>query len=58
MTRLAEIPPWRPRPTAYIYAELADHLTARIEAGRAADPPAGALRPGARLPGERDLAEE
>lgn len=55
---MAEIPPWRPRPTAYVYTELADHLAARIEAGRDDDPPATALRPGARLPGERDLAEE
>ncbi|MCQ8772336.1 winged helix-turn-helix domain-containing protein [Streptomyces telluris] len=35
---------------AYVYMQLADHVAARIEAG--------ALRPGARLPGERDLAEE
>lgn len=58
VTRMAGIPPWQPRPTAYVYEQLADHLAARIEAGRAAEPPAGALPPGARLPGERDLAEE
>jgi DNA-binding GntR family transcriptional regulator len=35
---------------AYIYARVADHVAARIEAGE--------LAPGARLPGERDLAAE
>jgi DNA-binding GntR family transcriptional regulator len=35
---------------AYIYARLADHVAARIKAGE--------LAPGARLPGERDLAAE
>lgn len=52
------IPPFDPRPAAYVYAEVADHLAARIEAGRSDAPPAGALPPGARLPGERDLAAE
>lgn len=41
------IDPSRPE---YVYAQLADALEARIDAGD--------LRPGARLPGERDLAEE
>jgi DNA-binding GntR family transcriptional regulator len=35
---------------AYVYARVADHLAARIEAGE--------LTEGARLPAERDLAEE
>jgi GntR family transcriptional regulator len=35
---------------AYLYARVADHIAARVEAGE--------LAPGARLPGERDLAAE
>ena len=35
---------------AYLYARVADHIAARIAAGE--------LAPGARLPGERDLAAE
>ncbi len=35
---------------AYLYAQMADHIAARISAGE--------LAPGARLPGERDLAAE
>jgi DNA-binding GntR family transcriptional regulator len=35
---------------AYIYARVADHVAARISSGE--------LAPGARLPGERDLAAE
>ena len=35
---------------AYLYARMADHLEARIRTGD--------LPEGARLPGERDLAEE
>lgn len=35
---------------AYLYARVADHIEARIAAGE--------LTPGARLPGERDLAAE
>jgi len=35
---------------AYVYVRMADHLAARIAAGD--------LPPGARLPGERDLAAE
>lgn len=34
----------------YVYAAMADHLAARMEAGE--------LPEGARLPGERELAEE
>ena len=39
-------------PTApkLVYVQVADHITARIEAGE--------LAPGARLPAERDLASE
>jgi DNA-binding GntR family transcriptional regulator len=35
---------------AYVYVRVADHIAARIRAG--------GLAPGARLPGERDLADE
>jgi GntR family transcriptional regulator len=35
---------------AYLWARVAEHIAARIEAGE--------LAPGARLPGERDLAGE
>ena len=35
---------------SYVYVQVADHIAARITAGE--------LSPGARLPGERDLAEE
>jgi len=39
-----------PNAPKLIYEQVADHLTARIEAGE--------LSPGARLPAERDLATE
>lgn len=55
---MEEIPPYAPNPAAYVYAEVAEHLAVRIRAGRLDEPPAGALPPGSRLPGERDLAEE
>ncbi|MGK5546288.1 GntR family transcriptional regulator [Streptomyces sp. URMC 127] len=42
--------PVDPTKAAYVYMQVADHVEAQIEAG--------ALRVGARLPGERDLAEE
>ena len=38
------------REPAYLYARVADHIAARVEVGE--------LAPGARLPGERDLAAE
>ncbi|MBG0818193.1 winged helix-turn-helix domain-containing protein [Planomonospora sp. ID82291] len=44
------VPPFEPGPAEYVYAAVADHVAARIDAGE--------LRPGARLPGERALAEE
>lgn len=49
---MAKVPRFDPEagPPAYLYARMADHLTARITAGE--------LAVGARLPGERDLAEE
>ncbi|MEU8584941.1 winged helix-turn-helix domain-containing protein [Streptomyces abikoensis] len=43
-------PPVDPSRAAYVYMQVADHIAARIAAGE--------LRLGARLPGERDLAEE
>ncbi|MEU6278740.1 winged helix-turn-helix domain-containing protein [Streptomyces sp. NPDC047028] len=42
--------PIDPNQIAYVYMQVADHIAARINSGE--------LRPGARLPGERDLAEE
>ncbi|MEU5052469.1 winged helix-turn-helix domain-containing protein [Streptomyces sp. NPDC021096] len=43
-------PPVDPTRAAYVYMQVADHIAARITAGE--------LRLGARLSGERDLAEE
>lgn len=45
-----EVPAFAPGPAEYVYAAMADHIAQRIRAGD--------LRTGARLPGERDLAEE
>ncbi|WAU79091.1 winged helix-turn-helix domain-containing protein [Streptomyces sp. Qhu-G9] len=42
--------PIDPTKIAYVYMQMADHIAARIASGE--------LRPGARLPGERDLADE
>jgi GntR family transcriptional regulator len=42
--------PVDPTAAAYVYMQVADRVAAQIEAGT--------LQPGARLPGERDLAEE
>lgn len=49
---MADVPAWDPEAggPAYVYARVADHVAARIGAGE--------LRPGARLPSERDLAAE
>ncbi len=49
---MGSVPPFDPAhgDPAYIYTRVADHLEARITAGD--------LAPGARLPGERDLAAE
>lgn len=44
------MPAFAPGPAEYVYAALADHIAHRIQVGD--------LRPGARLPGERDLAAE
>ncbi|MFG2182530.1 winged helix-turn-helix domain-containing protein [Streptomyces abikoensis] len=41
--------PVDPSRAAYVYMQVADHIAARVAAGE--------LRLGARLPGERDLAE-
>jgi DNA-binding GntR family transcriptional regulator len=45
-----EVPPFDPQDAAYMYAQVADHIAARIRAGE--------IPPGARLAGERALAEE
>jgi DNA-binding GntR family transcriptional regulator len=42
--------PIDPNKIAYVYMQMADHIAERIAKGN--------LRPGARLPGERDLAAE
>lgn len=42
--------PIDPSKIAYVYMQVADHIAARIASGD--------LRPGARLPGERDLGTE
>ncbi|MEU6380015.1 winged helix-turn-helix domain-containing protein [Streptomyces sp. NPDC046909] len=42
--------PIDPNKIAYVYMQMADHIADRIAKGE--------LRPGARLPGERDLAAE
>ncbi|MDQ0750473.1 GntR family transcriptional regulator [Streptomyces africanus] len=42
--------PIDPNKIAYVYMQMADHIAERITRGE--------LRPGARLPGERDLAAE
>jgi GntR family transcriptional regulator len=49
---MGSVPPFDPASGEpdYLYARMADHLEARINAGD--------LAPGARLPGERDLAAE
>lgn len=47
---MADVPAFDPAGPQLVYVALADHLAARIAAGE--------LRPGARLPSERDLAAE
>ncbi|MEU6667589.1 winged helix-turn-helix domain-containing protein [Streptomyces sp. NPDC046727] len=42
--------PVNPEAAEYVYRQVADHIAAEIAAGK--------LRPGARLPGERALAEQ
>lgn len=44
------VSPVDPSRPVYVYVQVADHIAARIASGE--------LRPGARLQGERDLAEE
>lgn len=44
------VPPFEPDPLRHIYVQVADHIAARIEAGE--------LKPGARLPPEREMAAE
>lgn len=50
MTGVSGRPPIDPTKIAYVYMQMADHIAERISKGD--------LRPGARLLGERDLAEE
>jgi GntR family transcriptional regulator len=49
---MSDVPPFDPDAgePGYLWEAVAEHLTARIDAGD--------LPPGARLPGERDLATE
>jgi len=44
------VPPFKPTPLRLLYAQIADHIAARIEAGE--------LAPGSKLPPERELADE
>ncbi|MFD3533543.1 GntR family transcriptional regulator [Streptomyces sp. NPDC058664] len=50
MTDRSKIPDFDPQGPQLVYVAVADHIAARITAGE--------LSPGARLPAERDLAEE
>ncbi|MFI6439472.1 GntR family transcriptional regulator [Streptomyces sp. NPDC050759] len=50
MTDRSEVPEFAPQGSQLIYVAVADHVEARISAGE--------LQPGARLPAERDLAQE
>lgn len=50
MTDRSEVPEFAPQGSQLIYVAVADHVEARIRAGE--------LQPGARLPAERDLAQE
>ncbi|MFD3945915.1 GntR family transcriptional regulator [Streptomyces sp. NPDC058579] len=50
MTDRNQIPEFDPQGPQLVYVAVADHIAARIAAGE--------LSPGARLPAERDLAEE
>lgn len=50
MTPAPDQSPIDPNKIAYVYMQVADHIAERIAKGE--------LRPGARLLGERDLAEE
>jgi DNA-binding GntR family transcriptional regulator len=49
---MSAVPPFNPEAgePGYLWEAMADHITARIKTGD--------LVPGARLPGERDLASE
>ncbi|WUO44122.1 winged helix-turn-helix domain-containing protein [Streptomyces sp. NBC_00285] len=50
MSDRSEVPDFAPQGAQLIYVAVADHIEARIRAGK--------LHPGARLPAERDLAQE
>ncbi|MGJ6963598.1 winged helix-turn-helix domain-containing protein [Streptosporangium sp. G11] len=50
MADVQGVPDFDPSEMAYVYTQVADHISLRITAGD--------LRPGSRLPGERALAEE
>jgi len=47
---VSDQPPIDPTRPVHVYVQVADHIAARIASGD--------LRPGARLPAERDLAAE
>ncbi|MFE3851855.1 GntR family transcriptional regulator [Streptomyces griseorubiginosus] len=50
MSDRSEVPEFAPQGSQLIYVAVADHIEARARAGE--------LQPGARLPAERDLAQE
>lgn len=47
---MTDAPPFEPRPSAYLYMEVADHIAGRISSGQ--------IPNGAMLAGERALTEE
>lgn len=49
---MSTVPAFEPDPASpvYLYLQVADHIAARVDAGE--------LAPGARLPAERELADE
>ncbi|MEV5309981.1 GntR family transcriptional regulator [Streptomyces sp. NPDC052610] len=50
MSDYSAVPDFNPQGPQLVYVAVADHVEARIRAGE--------LQPGARLPAERDLAQE
>jgi DNA-binding GntR family transcriptional regulator len=46
----SEVPDFNPQGPQLVYVAVADHIEARVRTGE--------LQPGARLPAERDLAQE
>jgi DNA-binding GntR family transcriptional regulator len=47
---MTTVPPFSPSPLRLMYVQVAEHIASRIEEGE--------LKPGQRLPPERDMADE